>query len=94
MTPEQVDAHDKPAALLRPLSVRRLVALLRPIPGRERAAILAQAVHEGIITRIEVDQVLFALALASRQGRQGVGDGEGCEEKKAAPGEGSGSRCR
>ena len=52
-----------PAALLRPPAVRKLVALLRPMPARARAAILAQAVHEGTMTRIGADQVLFALAL-------------------------------
>jgi len=50
-------------ALLRPPAVRKLVALLRPMPARARAAILAQAVHEGTMTRIGADQVLFALAL-------------------------------
>ena len=49
-------------ALLRPPAVRKLVALLRPMPARARAAILAQAVHEGTMTRIGADQVLFALA--------------------------------
>ena len=53
-------------ALLRPLSVRKLVELLRPLPGRERAAILAQAVHEGTLTRVGADQILFALALDVR----------------------------
>jgi hypothetical protein len=51
MTPEQVEAHDKP------------VALLRPLPVRERTTILAQAIHEGTMTRVGADQVLFALAL-------------------------------
>ena len=50
-------------ALLRPPAVRKLVALLRLLPGRERAAILAQAVHEGTMTRVGADQVLIALAL-------------------------------
>ena len=63
MTSKQVDAHDKPVALLRPLSVRRLVALLRSLPARARAAILAKTVHEGTMTRVWADQVLFALAL-------------------------------
>ena len=31
MTPEQVEAHDKPIALLRPSAVRKLVALLQPL---------------------------------------------------------------
>ena len=50
-------------ALLRSPAVRKLVELLRPLPARERAAILAQAVHEGTMTRVGADQVLFALAL-------------------------------
>jgi hypothetical protein len=53
-------------ALLRPPAVRKLVALLRPLPARERAAILAQAVHEGTMTRVGADQVLIALALDAR----------------------------
>jgi len=50
-------------ALLRPLTVHKLVKLLRPMPARERATILAQAVREGVMTRVGVDQVLIALAL-------------------------------
>ena len=50
-------------ALLRPPAVCKLVALLRPMPARERAAILAQAVHEGTLTRVGADQVLIALTL-------------------------------
>ena len=50
MTPEQAEAHGKLVALLRPLSVRK------------RTAILAQAIHEGTMTRVWADQVLFALA--------------------------------
>jgi hypothetical protein len=50
-------------ALLRSPAVRKLVALLRPLPARERAAILAQAVHEGTMTRVGADQVLIALVL-------------------------------
>ena len=46
-----------------PLSVRKLVELLRPLSARERATILAQAVREGTMTRVAVDQVLIALAL-------------------------------
>ena len=53
-------------ALLRPPAVRKLVELLRPLPARERAAILAQAVHEGTMTRVGADQVLIALALDAR----------------------------
>ena len=49
--------------LLRPPAVRKIVALLLPLPARERAAILAQAVHEGTMMRVGADQVLFALAL-------------------------------
>ena len=44
---KQVEAHGRPVALLRPLIVRKLVALLRPLPACERATILAQAVREG-----------------------------------------------
>ena len=50
-------------ALLRPPAVRKIVALLRPLPARERATILAQAVHEGTMTRVRADQVLIALVL-------------------------------
>ena len=50
-------------ALLRPPAVRKLVALLRLLPARERATILAQAVHEGTMTRAGADQVLIALVL-------------------------------
>ena len=50
-------------ALLRPPAVRKIVALLRPLPARERATILAQAVHEGTMTRVWADQVLIAIAL-------------------------------
>jgi hypothetical protein len=53
-------------ALLRPPAVRKLVALLRLLPARERATILAQAVHEGTMTRVGADQVLIALALDAR----------------------------
>ena len=53
-------------ALLRPLTVHKLVELLRPLPARKRAAILAQAVHEGTMTRVGADQVLIALALDAR----------------------------
>jgi len=49
-------------ALLRPPAVRKLVALLRPLPVRERTTILAQAIHEGTLSRVGADQVLFALA--------------------------------
>jgi hypothetical protein len=62
MTSEQAEAHDKLVALLRPLSVRKLVELLRPLSVRERTTILAQAIHEGTMTRVWADQVLFALA--------------------------------
>ena len=68
MTPEQVEAHDKPVALLRPRPSARLVALLRPLPVRERTTILAQAVHEGTMTRVGADQVLFALAFDGKPG--------------------------
>jgi hypothetical protein len=53
-------------ALLQPPAVRKIVALLRPLPARERAAILAQAVHERTMMRVGADQVLFALALDDR----------------------------
>ena len=52
-----------PVALLRPPTVRKLVALLRPLSAGARGAILAQAVHEGTMTRIGADQVLISLAL-------------------------------
>ena len=52
-------------ALLRPPTVRKLVELLRPLPVRERATILAQAVHEGTMTRVGADQVLIAIVLGS-----------------------------
>ena len=50
-------------ALLRPPAVRKIVGLLRPLPVRERTTILAQAVHEGTMTRVGADQVLIALVL-------------------------------
>ena len=56
-----------PVALLRPPTVRKLVALLRFLPAREPAVILAQAVHEGPMTRIGADQVLIALALGRQR---------------------------
>jgi hypothetical protein len=62
-SPEQAEAHGKPVALLRSLTVRKLATLLRPLTARERATILAQAVREGTMTRVGVDQVLIALAL-------------------------------
>jgi len=66
MTPEQAEAHGTPVAVLRPRPVRRLVELLRPLPVRERTTILAQAIHEGALTRVGADQVLFALAFNPR----------------------------
>ena len=63
MTPEQAETNGKPVALLGRLAVRKLVALSRPLSARERAAILARAVHERIMTRIGADRVLIALAL-------------------------------
>jgi hypothetical protein len=89
MTPEQVEAHDKPVALLRPqhdlpgdqtaedhaviqdataaallrlLPMRGIVELLRSLPMRDQTTILAQAVHEGTMTRAGADQVLLAVA--------------------------------
>ena len=50
-------------ALLRPPAVHKLVELLRPLLARERAAILAQAVREGTMTRVGAGQVLIALVL-------------------------------
>ena len=50
------------AALLRLLPAREVVELLRPLPDRERTTILAQAVHEGTLTRVGADQVLLAIA--------------------------------
>jgi len=55
--------------LLRPPAVRKIVALLLPLPARERAAILAQAVHEGTMMRVGADQVLFALAWTTKADR-------------------------
>ena len=68
MTPEQAEVHDKPDALLRPPTVRKLVALLRPLPVRERTTILAQAIHEGALTRVGADQVLLAIAFDGKPG--------------------------
>ena len=51
--PSRIAAPDRP----------QLVELLRPLPARERTAILAQAVHEGTMTRVGADQVWIALAL-------------------------------
>jgi hypothetical protein len=67
MTPEQTEAHGKPVALLRPPAVRQLVALLQPLSVREQTTILAQAIHEGAMTRTWADQVQFALALGKRK---------------------------
>jgi excisionase family DNA binding protein len=50
------------AALLRPPTVRKLVVLLQPLSVRARTTILAQVIHEGTMTRVWADQVLFALA--------------------------------
>ena len=50
------------AVLLRPPTVRRLAELLRPLPVRDRTTILAQAIHEGTMTRVGADQVLLAIA--------------------------------
>ena len=50
------------AALLRLLPVRRIVELLRSLPVRDRTTILAQAIHEGTLTRVGADQVLLAIA--------------------------------
>jgi hypothetical protein len=66
MTPEQAEAHGTPVAVLRPRLVRGLVELLSPLPVRERTTILAQAIHEGALTRVGADQVLFALAFNPR----------------------------
>jgi hypothetical protein len=55
-------------ALLRSLTVRKLVALLRPLSSGARGAILAQAVHEGTMTRIGADQVLIAIAFDGKSG--------------------------
>jgi hypothetical protein len=52
-SPKQAEAHGKPVALLGPLSVRKVVELLRPLPARERGTILAQAVHERNMTASE-----------------------------------------
>ena len=63
MTPEQVEANGKPVALLRPPQACRAIAA--PV-RRERTTILAQAIHEGAMTRAWADQVQFALALRKR----------------------------
>ena len=62
MMTKQAEAHGEPVALLRPTAVRELAVLLRPLAVRDRTTILAQAVHEGAMTRVGADQVLFALA--------------------------------
>ena len=49
--------------LLQAPTVRRLAKLLRPLPVRERTTILAQAIHEGTMTRAGADQVLIAIVL-------------------------------
>jgi hypothetical protein len=41
---------------------RRIVKLLRSLPVRDRTTILAQAIHEGTMTRVWADQVLIAIA--------------------------------
>jgi len=62
MMTKQAATHGKPVALLRPTAVRELAVLLRPLTVRERTTIPAHAVHEGTVTRVGADQVLFALA--------------------------------
>ena len=76
-SPEQAEAHGKPVALLGPLTVCKLVALLRLLTTRERSTILAQAVHEGTMTRVGADQVLIALALD--------GNGRSSDSRSATP---------
>jgi hypothetical protein len=48
---------------LRLLPVRGIVELLRSLPVRARTTILAQAIHEGTMTRAGADQVLIAIVL-------------------------------
>ena len=55
--------RDATAAVLLRRRVRRLAELLRPLPVRERTTILAQALHEGAVTRAGADQVLIAIVL-------------------------------
>jgi hypothetical protein len=52
-----------PVALLRPQTVHKLVVLLRPQTVHKQTAFLAQAVHEGTMTRVWADQVRIALSL-------------------------------
>jgi hypothetical protein len=65
MTPEQAEVHDTSAALLRLTTVRKVVALLRPLPVRKRVTILALAVRDGSMTRVWADQVQIALTLTN-----------------------------
>jgi hypothetical protein len=51
------------AVLLRPPTVRRLAELMRPLLLRDQTTILAQAIHEGTMTRAGADQVLIAVVL-------------------------------
>ena len=67
--PKQTEAHGGPIALLRPPAVLKLVELLRPLPTRERATILAEAVLEETMTLVQADQVFFALALHDKRAR-------------------------
>ena len=57
-----VSQDARAAPLLRPPEVRRLVEQLRSLTVRERTTILAQAIHEGTMTRVWADQVLIAIA--------------------------------
>ena len=86
MMTKQAEIHGKPVTLLRSAAVRQLAVLLRPLTGRERRTILAQAVHEGTMTRVGADQVLFALAFDGT----GLSAGDTCgvaptlDEKRSA----------
>ena len=66
MTPEQARGPWQACRGIAAPAVRKLVELLQPLPVRERTTILAQAIHEGAMTRVWADQVLFALALRKR----------------------------
>jgi hypothetical protein len=95
MMTKQAEAHGEPVALLRPTAVRELAVLLRPLAVRDRTTILAQAVHEGAMTRVGADQVLFALAFDGT----GLSAGDTCgvapslDEKRSATSH-AGRSCR
>ena len=59
--------RDATATLLRPLAVRRLAELLRPLPVPVWTSILAQAIREGSMTRAGADQVRIAIVLGAER---------------------------